>query len=1028
MRREHVELSVSDTGAGIPVAKLSHIFERFHRVRGTHSRTHEGTGIGLSLVQELAKIHGGGVQVRSVEGQGATFSVTIPIGHAHLPKERLGGTRSLISPASGALPIVEEALRWLRDDISSSASSHSREPGLLISSMDFPAYPQSTRILFADDNADMRDYIRRLLVEQRYEVETVADGQAALEHILANPPDLVLADAMMPHLDGFGLLQQIRSDERTRTLPFIMLSARAGEEVRVQILNAGADDYLIKPFSARDLLARVRTHVEMVRLRRAAATALYESENRFRELADSAPVMIWVTDDHGNVEFANKTYLKYFEVALEGVAGQRWKDLVHPDDYESYSQQFLAASIARRSFRSEARGRRGDGEWRWFDCWAVPRTAEPGGAAGMVGCTVDITERKRAEERIRELAAIVESSDDAIFGVTMDGTITRWNKGAEKIYGYTEAEVIGQSISILIPSDDRDEVPRTLGRLERGEVIIRESLRRRKDGQEIYVSLTISPIRNPAGQIIGASTVARDVTEQKRVERELRESEERFRELTENINEVFWLADTDLQSTIYASPAYEIIWGRSCESLRSKPHAWLDAIHPEDRFGVIEARKARTDVVCELEYRIVRPDSTVRWIRDRAFPVHDAAGRVIRMAGVAEDVTERRQLEMQLRQAQKMEAIGQLAAGMAHDFNNLLSVISGHSELLAMLVPSEDRWRDSIAEIRRATELGSAAIRQLLAFSCQQILEPKVLDLNAVVTEAEKMLRLLIGEDVHLATLLQPRVIPVRADLGQLNQVILNLAVNSRDAMPQGGILTLETREVDLVVADAKARPEVSPGRYVLLTVTDTGCGMTPEMQARIFEPFFTNKAEGHGTGLGLSVVLGIVRQSGGHIDVESTPDVGTKFKIYLPAVQGPAEEPAQSARSELVEGGETVLLVEDEKHVRKITTLLLETLGYRVLEAESGQEALRLFEASREKIDLLMTDVVMPDLNGREVAEALRARSPGLKVLFQSGYIDDTVVRWGILHAEVDFLKKPFTLDVLARKLREMLDRPAAC
>ena len=210
-----------------------------------------------------------------------------------------------------------------------------------------------------------------------------------------------------------------------------------------------------------------------------------------------------------------------------------------------------------------------------------------------------------------------------------------------------------------------------------------------------------------------------------------------------------------------------------------KPHAWLDAIHPEDRFGVIEARKARTDVVCELEYRIVRPDGTVRWIRDRAFPVHDAAGRVIRMAGVAEDVTERRQLEMQLRQAQKMEAIGQLAAGVAHDFNNLLSVISGHSELLAMLSPSDDRWRDSIAEIRRATELGSAAIRQLLAFSCQQILEPKVLDLNAVVAEAEKMLRRLIGEDVHLVTLLQPRISPVRADLGQLNQVILNLAVNS---------------------------------------------------------------------------------------------------------------------------------------------------------------------------------------------------------------------------------------------------------
>jgi two-component system, cell cycle sensor histidine kinase and response regulator CckA len=292
-----------------------------------------------------------------------------------------------------------------------------------------------------------------------------------------------------------------------------------------------------------------------------------------------------------------------------------------------------------------------------------------------------------------------------------------------------------------------------------------------------------------------------------------------------------------------------------------------------------------------------------------------------------------------------------------------------------------------------------------------------------VVAQAERMLWRLIGEHVRLATLLQPRISPVRADLVQLNQVILNLAVNSRDAMPQGGSLTLETREVEPDAANAKAHPEIRSGRYVLLTVTDTGCGMTPEVQARIFEPFFTSKAEGHGTGLGLSVVLGIIRQSEGHIDVESRPEVGTKFKIYLPAVQGLAEGPAQSAPFKPVGGSETVLLVEDEEPVRNVTTLLLETLGYRVLGAENGQDALRLF--SREKIDLLMTDVVMPDLSGREVAEALRAKDPGLKVLFQSGYTDDTVVRWGVLHAEVAFLKKPITLDVLARKIREILDRP---
>ena len=519
--RERVELSVSDTGAGIPAAELSHIFERFHRVRGTDSRTHEGTGIGLSLVQELARIHGGGVQVRSVEGQGAAFTVTIPTGHAHLPKERLGGRRSLMSTSLGATPFVEEVLRWLPDGTSASASHCSRELGLAISSVTSRGRAQSARILFADDNADMREYIRRLLAEQ-YEVETVGDGQTALERILANPPDLVLADVMMPRLDGFGLLHRLRADERTRTLPLIMLSARAGEEARVEGLNAGADDYLIKPFSARELLARVGTHVEMARLRRAAATALLESEKRFRELADSAPVMIWVTDDHGNVEFANKTYLKYFEVALEDVAGQKWKDLVHPDDYESYSQSFVAASAAGQPFHAEGRVRRSDNEWRWVDTWAVPRSTESGRVPGMVGCSADITERKRAEERIRELGAIVESSDDAILGKTLDGIITSWNKGAEKIYGYAENEVIGQPISILVPTDRQDETPQILRRLALGEAINNfETVRRRKDGEEIHVSLTISPIRNCEGRIVGASSVARDITERKRLEQEI---------------------------------------------------------------------------------------------------------------------------------------------------------------------------------------------------------------------------------------------------------------------------------------------------------------------------------------------------------------------------------------------------------------------------------------------------------------------------------------------------------------------------
>jgi two-component system, cell cycle sensor histidine kinase and response regulator CckA len=411
------------------------------------------------------------------------------------------------------------------------------------------------------------------------------------------------------------------------------------------------------------------------------------------------------------------------------------------------------------------------------------------------------------------------------------------------------------------------------------------------------------------------------------------------------------MTDPAKNQMLYINSAYETIAGRTFESLYASLQNWFEAIHPD---------------------------------------------------------AERRQLEMQLRQAQKMETIGQLAGGVAHDFNNLLAVIFGHCEMLAMKLPPDGPGRDSVDQIGRAAERAATLTRQLLAFSRQQVLEPQVLDLNLQVADMEKMLQRLIGENVRLITILQPGLNRVLADAGQIDQIIMNLAVNGRDAMPQGGSLTLQTRDLELDAAHAKAESGLRPGGYVLLSVSDTGCGMTPEVQARIFEPFFTTKGVGQGIGLGLSVVPGIVQQSGGHVVVHSLPGIGTTFKIYLPAVGELATRPLESAPVKPVRGSETILLVEDEVPVRKITTLLLESLGYRVLEASSGEEALRLAQGNREKLDLLMTDVVMPGMSGPELAEVLRVSDAGLKVLFLSGHSGDTVVRHGVWTPKWPSCKSP--------------------
>ena len=626
---------------------------------------------------------------------------------------------------------------------------------------------------------------------------------------------------------------------------------------------------------------------------------------------------------------------------------------------------------------------------------------------------------------------------------------------------------------------------------------------------------------------------------------EAREQEQRFLQLAETIDEVFFVMDADDRKTLYINPAYEKTWGRSCQSLYDNPQSFLEPVPAGDRERLMEYmdRISRGEQAGKLEYRIIQPNGNVRWLLAHAVPIRNERGEVYRIGGVAlditesreaqmaleeiaerlrkltetsfdaidisqdgiiqeanpgylkmfgyermeevigrpvtdfvtdasradvetrltnniegtyelegrrkdgkrlmleatarahvirgrpvritalRDMTERRALEDQFRQAQKMEAVGRLAGGVAHDFNNLLTVILSYTDMLVEGVSPQDPRAEDLSEIRKATVAAASLTRQLLAFSRQQVIEPRFVNLNDVVGSSEKMLRRLIGEDIEVQTRLSSAPLTVMIDPGQLEQVMMNLAVNARDAMPTGGMLTVETANVTLDAEYARDHWPVTPGSFAMLAMSDIGSGMDEQTRSRMFEPFFTTKPAGQGTGLGLATVYGIVKQSNGFIWVYSEPGKGTSFKIYFPLLDQAPEEYASKPHSEAIRSGtETILLAEDSTAVRLAARQILERFGYTVLEAANGTEALSTAQ-NGAVIDLLLTDVVMPEMSGRELVDRFAKLRPNTKVLFMSGYTDDAIVRHGVLRPGTAYLQKPFSPDTLARKVREVLD-----
>lgn len=774
------------------------------------------------------------------------------------------------------------------------------------------------RILNVEDQERDVALLTRHLTRAGYDVSSVRVCTAETFRLALQDQtwDLILCDYSMPTFNAIAALNILK--ETKIDLPFIIISGTVGEAVAVEAMKAGAHDYLMKdnlarlaPTIERELLdlenRRARWKAEEQREQLVAQ--LQSERQRLDNIVANVPGVVWENrrdpgDLANNVEFVSnyvETMLGYTAEEWLSTPGF-WLEIMHPDDRERMRTRSSLALVQRE---------REPVEFRWIA----------------------------------------------------------------------------------------------------------------KDGRVVQVEAHSAVIRDASGEAVGIRGVTIDITQRKLAEEALYATEEKYRNIFENAIEGIFQANPNGQYVAANIAMARILGYYSPEEFKEQRTCFSVAnyVDPETR-EVLKRMLEKEDLIVGFECEVYRKDggkiTTVQNIR----AIRDGDGKLIHYEGSIEDVTERKLLETQLRQSQKLEAIGMLAGGIAHDFNNLLTVIGGYCDLSLAKLREEDPLRRNLTEISKASDRAAVLTRQLLAFSRKQVLQAKVLDLNSVVPEMEKLLRRLIGEDIKFSAVLGSGLGSVKADPGQIEQVIMNLALNSRDAMPNGGTLTIETTNIFLDEEHARHHVTVVPGHYVMLAVSDSGRGMDAGTQARVFEPFFTTKDPGKGTGLGLSTVYGIVKQSGGSIWVYSELERGTTFKIYLPRVdEAPKFEPRREIK-EAIRGDQTILLAEDEEMVRQLAQEVLQTYGYKVLVAANGGAALLICERYEDTIDLLLTDVVMPEMSGPQLAERLKQLRPEMKVLYMSGYTDNAIVHQGVLDEGESFIQKPFAPVSLAEKVYDVL------
>jgi len=636
-----------------------------------------------------------------------------------------------------------------------------------------------------------------------------------------------------------------------------------------------------------------------------------------------------------------------------------------------------------------------------------------------------VSDRATPEETIALLEATLDATHDAILVVDLHGNVIRCNRRCFAMLDFRPDELARGGLDLILNKlsalRDETQTVRSTKELLSGDPRLEHlDVLYFKDGR--ILERYIAP-HQVNGRVVGRVASFRDIGESVRAAEALDQHRAFLEQAQELAHIGSWVADLDGSGHALVSAETHRIFGVMPETFDVTQAAFYERVHPEDRGAVRAAGKAAIAAgqPFDIEHRVMRPDGTVRWVHERASMVRDVQGRPSRMIGTVQDITERRLLEEQLRQSQKMEAIGRLAGGIAHDLNNALTAIAGYAELALAELKVETIARADVEEIRRAAERAGSVTRQLLAFSRKQLIEERVFDLNETVAAIARLLSRLLGPDVRVETRVAPQPLSVRADPGQVEQAIINLAVNARDAMPAGGQIALSTAREMVDEALARTHVPMTPGEYAVLSVADTGHGMTAETQARIFEPFFTTKEIGKGTGLGLSMVYGTLKRSGGFIFVDSEVGRGSTFRLYFPAAQAEARAPEPSApREERPRGQETLLVVEDETSVRNLIASALKNDGYDLLLAGSAEEALAIVDTHKGAIDLLLTDAILPGRSGVELVGEMAARRPGLRVLMMSGYTEDTLS----MGTGVGLLQKPFTPRELRQRIREALER----